>query len=281
MRFTATALLVITIAITCSAQLIGPQSQNTNKGRLYIYWGWNFGGFSNSDIHFKGEGYDFTLSDVTAMDRQSKYNTDLYINPVTMTIPQYNFRIGYFFKENYSFSLGMDHMKYVMDQNQIVKFTGKIDSSASLVFGGFNSSHVMLNKHFLMFEHTDGLNYINVDVRRHEELVNWKFITVNLMGGLGAGALLPKTNALLMENERNDEFHLAGYGFNGLAGVNLTVFRHFYIQSELKGGYINMPDIRTTPSKSDKASQSFWFSQLNVVFGATINLNGERSRPRK
>ncbi len=281
MRLLAFIMFSMITTSIASAQLLGPASQNTNKGRLYIYWGWNLGGFSKSDIHFSGKGYDFTLSDVESNDRQSKYETDLYLNPGSMTIPQYNARIGYFFKENYSVSLGVDHMKYVMDQNQIVKFSGHIDSSASAMFGGYNSNEILLSNNFLMFEHTDGLNYINADVRRHEELISWKMFTVNLMTGLGAGALLPKTNAKLMENERYDEFHLAGYGFNGLVGVNLTVFRNFYVQSELKGGYINMPDIRTTSSTSDKASQSFWFGQLNIVFGATINLNGEPARPGK
>jgi hypothetical protein len=34
-----------------------------------------------------------------------------------------------------------------------------------------------------------------------------------------------------------------------------------------------MPDIRTTLSIDDKASQSFFFSQLNIVIGGIINLN--------
>ncbi len=281
MRVLSTALVFLIFISTSTAQLLGSQSQSTNKGRLYVYWGWNLGTFSRSDIHFTGNGYDFTLANVRSNDRQSKYQTDLYLNPSSMTIPQYNFRIGYFFKEKYSVSIGMDHMKYVMAENQIVEFSGHIDSSASLVYGGYTGEYAVLNKHFLTFEHTDGLNYLNVDVRRHEELLNWKMLSVNLMAGIGAGALIPKTNVQLMGRERYDEFHLAGYGFNGLVGVNLTVFRNFYVQSELKGGYINMPSIRTTSSTSDKASQSFWFGQLNIVFGATINLNGEPVKARK
>ena len=44
-----------------------------------------------------------------------------------------------------------------------------------------------------------------------------------------------------------------------------------------------MPDIRTTMSKADKASQSFFFSQLNIVFGVKINLGknfGSQGDPR-
>ena len=37
-----------------------------------------------------------------------------------------------------------------------------------------------------------------------------------------------------------------------------------------------MADIRTTSSVSDKASQHFFFYQVNFVFGATINLKKKK-----
>jgi hypothetical protein len=40
-----------------------------------------------------------------------------------MTIPQTNFRIGYFINDHYSIALGVDHMKYVA-QNQVANITG-------------------------------------------------------------------------------------------------------------------------------------------------------------
>ena len=42
------------------------------------------------------------------------------------------------------------------------------------------------------------------------------------------------------------------------------------MQAELKGGYANLSDIRTTADKSDKAKQNIVFSQQNLVFGAII-----------
>ena len=30
----------------------------SNKGKLYILWGWNWSAYSNSDIHFTGKDYD-------------------------------------------------------------------------------------------------------------------------------------------------------------------------------------------------------------------------------
>ena len=45
----------------------------TKKGQMLIFWGWNRAAFSNSDIHFKGNGYDFVLHKVVAHDRPSEF----------------------------------------------------------------------------------------------------------------------------------------------------------------------------------------------------------------
>ena len=66
------------------------------KGSSYAYWGWNRSCYTNSDITFTGRNYDFTLENVIANDRQSKFDFETYFSPTKLTIPQYNFRFGYF-----------------------------------------------------------------------------------------------------------------------------------------------------------------------------------------
>jgi hypothetical protein len=88
------------------------------KGSFYFYWGWNRSFYSPSTIHFSGKTYDFQLYDVVAVDRQSPFDAQLYFTPNKMTIPQYNARIGYYFKHDLQISLGVDHMKYVMLHDQ-------------------------------------------------------------------------------------------------------------------------------------------------------------------
>ena len=245
-----------------------------NKGKFYVYWGWNHAQYSKSDIQFKGDNYDFTLADVVAHDRQSDFGIK-YFNPTEMTIPQYNFRLGYFFHNNWNVSFGIDHMKYVMDQNQTVNMNGSINNGSSFD-GNYNNHAMQLTDDFLMFEHTDGLNYANIELRRFDNLLrlpiskNGKGIDVNLTEGIGAGILYPKTNTTLMGQPRHDDFHLSGYGVGAMVGINFTFWDYFFIQAELKGGYIDMDDIRTTKSSSDKAQQDFFYSQQNIVFGAVI-----------
>jgi len=245
-----------------------------NKGKFYVYWGWNHAQYSKSDIRFKGDNYDFTLDNVVAHDRQSDFGIK-YFNPVEMTIPQYNFRLGYFFHNNWNVSFGIDHMKYVMDQNQMSRINGTIDNGSAFD-GNYQNQDIQLTEDFLKFEHTDGLNYANIEVRRFDNLLrlpiskNGKGIDVNLTEGIGGGILYPKTNTTLMGQPRHDEFHLSGFGVGAMVGINFTFWDYFFIQAELKGGYIDMDDIRTTQSNADKAQQDFFYSQQNIVFGAII-----------
>ena len=91
--------------------------------------------------------------------------------------------------------------------------------------------------------------------------------------GLGAGVLYPKTNAKLLSKNRQDEFHIAGYGVSARAGLNITFFKYFFIQGDIKGGFINMPNIRTTSSSSDTASQHFFYFERIISLGGIFRLN--------
>lgn len=249
-----------------------------NKGKFFAYWGWNKAFYSKSDIHFTGSNYDFTIHDVMAHNRPKGIHID-YINPTRVTIPQTNVRIGYFISDKYSVSIGYEHMKYVMDNFKVVPISGYYPNQNDNNFGEYvNGSEVNLTPEFLAFEHTDGLNYINTEISRMDDisklfhLPNTDKVQINVTEGIGGGILYPKTNAKVFDKERHDEFHLSGYGLSAKAGLNITFFKYFFVQSEIKAGYINMNDIRTTYSNTDKAEQQFWFVQPMIVFGGIFRL---------
>ena len=252
-----------------------------NKGKFFFYWGGNRAYYTESDIAFKGDNYNFTLNDVKAHDKPKGWHID-YLNPARMTIPQTNFRMGYFISDKYNISLGVDHMKYVMTQDQTVTMNGKINLPISdieweFLNDDYTNYPMVLDKDFLQFEHTDGLNYVNTEITRVDDIskilhLNTDKIQLNTLVGAGFGLLYPKTNTKLLMKERHDDFHISGYGIGVKTGLNLTLFKYFFIQSELKGGYINMPDIKTTKSNTDSASQNFLFLQTNIVFGGIFKL---------
>ena len=279
-------LLLLIFLITTSFKMIAQDIQiekytANNKGKFVISWGGNRESYSKSDITFKGDDYNFTLQDVKSHDKPKGWHID-YINPTRITIPQTNLKIGYFISNHYLVSIGVDHMKYVVTQNQFVNIEGRINLPEENTGSSFNDTYnnvpIQLTEDFLKFEHTDGLNYINAEFSRVDDvssffkIQNSDIIQINLSEGIGGGILFPKTNTTLLQKERHDEFHVAGYGVSVRAGLNIVFCKHFFIQTDLKGGFIDMNDIRTTNSTSDSASQHFFFLQRIISLGGVFRL---------
>ena len=269
--------MLLLVGISVNGQEKHKTKKVTNKGKFFVYWGWNWSSYSDSDIRFRGENYDFTLSNVKAGDRPTKFSFNDYFNPGRVTIPQTNYRIGYFFKENYTISIGVDHMKYVMTANQDVTINGVINVGNTTYDNTYTNETIKLTEDFLEFEHTDGLNYVSAEIKRFDDISSWfgldmENLQINLTEGVGVGILYPRSNTSLLGSERYDEFHLSGYGMSMGVGLNITFLKHFFLQFDAKGGYINMSDIRTTQNPIDKASQSFYFFENTLLIGGKFRV---------
>jgi len=247
-----------------------------NKGKFYIFWGGNRESYTKSDIHFKGADYDFTIYNIEAHDKPKGFHID-YFNPARMTIPQTNMRIGYFISDHYNISIGFDHMKYVMYNDRRVDYSGYYPNAGSYNENPVNGQ-LTLDEDFLLFEHTDGLNYVNTEIARVDDISslfkirNTDKFQINLTEGIGGGFLYPKTNTTLLGKERHDDFNVAGFGLAAKVGLNFTFFKYFFIQTELKGGYIEMNNIRTTNDSADSAEQNFWFLQRILTIGGIFRI---------
>lgn len=167
-------------------------------------------------------------------------------------------------------------MKYVTVQNQYVTIDGEI-ATGSIHDGTYSGAGIQQTEDFLKFEHTDGLNYIHVSINRFDDIssnfgLHSENFVINLTEGIGGGPMLPKTNATLLGKERHDDFNISGYGLHAQMGLNFVIYKYFFIQTDVRGGYINMQNIRTTGSKSDKASQDFTFLQGTILVGGRFKL---------
>jgi len=268
-------LLLLFVTVTMSVKA---QREAFKKGSVMVFWGWNRGWFSDSDIHFYGQDYNFTLNNVSAHDRPTPLsNFSHYIDPTKISIPQVNYNITYFIKDNLGITFGVDHMKYVMDQNQTVEFNGYINNPnyAAMV----NNGKIDLSDgKFLKYEHTNGLNYLNLGIQQYKQILNKKNFDIFLGYGLGTGVLVPKTDATLMGKAESDHFHLAGFGLDARTSVNMVIWNHIVAKAEFKYGYINLPSVRTTEENVniDKAVQDFTFGEL--VFGVGYTFNTKKQK---
>ena len=264
------------------------------KGTMFIYWGYNRSAYSHSDMKFSGDGYNFNITDIRATDGPTEFSS-VYYKPTTFTIPQFNYRIGYFIDDHNFISFGHDHMKYTIAK-QTTKLTGTITKGENI--GTYNNAEVMvgedcesynpgpsiidnLPKGFVSnFEHCDGLNDFSIDGGRLEQLwisKNHKLVLA-AMGSVGLGMVIPDTDAdILGQPPKHDmeegkkAYHLAGYSVSASLGLQFDFYKHFFVQARVKGGYINLPDINTT-IYGGKASQSFQFIERMVVAGYTFHI---------
>lgn len=249
------------------------------KHRVFAYWGYNRAQFTTSDIRFTGTDYDFILHGVVAKDKPEAFTLNNYFNLKNIWIPQYNYRVGWFLNDRWSFSAGLDHMKYVVVKDQYTELTGNIAKERSPAYAtSGETGEVRITPDFLTYEHTDGLNLLALDGDHYDPLWTGKNgkHAVYLTEGLFAGPVIPRTDVRLFGEGINNKFHLAGYG----AGVKLGLFAVFldrvFVSANVRAGYIELPSVLTTGKAGDRARQHFWFVQENAVLGVLIG----RSRPK-
>lgn len=267
------------------AQLLGRGTyQFTHKGDAFVYWGYNRAAFTTSDINFQGPGYGFTLYDVVARDRPST-GFRSYVDLVNLTTPQFNIRTGVFVTPRLAISLGYDHMKYVLQNDQIVQVTGAISTEASSRYAGqYNRTPTRLSKDFVRYEHTDGLNYFSIDVEYH--LPIWSLSNGNLglhaMGNVGTGIIVSRTEAYLLNRGSDTNYHISGMAGSAQVGLRVYVLKHFFLQPAFKIGYVNQTKVITDNSFNSWAQHDFGFRQIFIAFGGQWRMFGKtKAAPSK
>lgn len=266
------------MTVTAQSAAQGPEqaTYGFQKGQGYLHWGWNRAVYSKSDIHFQGPDYNFTLYKVVAHDRPT-----LPITPkrylLHLFTPQTNYKAGYFIADNLAVSFGVDHMKYVMDRDQTVDMKGVITRNDQYM--GNHNGPQKLTPDFLTFEHTNGLNYINLELEQYFSLYHARSGKLDLrsMLGGGGGILFPKTDVKLLDYKEDDRFHVSGFGFSAKAGIAAVIFHHLFWKLEGKGGYIDMPSIvlneKGIPAH---ARQHFFFGEADTNLGFIVNIKNTK-----
>jgi hypothetical protein len=98
------------------------------------------------------------------------------------------------FNDHYSIALGVDHMEICYGPKSSSKYNREYKYWNSIRWS-LQSYTNRNNQNFLMYEHTDGLNYINTEFSRHDDISslfkiqNTDKIQINLTEGVGVGLL--------------------------------------------------------------------------------------------
>ncbi|RYZ48219.1 MAG: hypothetical protein EOP49_19180, partial [Sphingobacteriales bacterium] len=147
------------------------------NGSLYFSWGYNTEWYTKSNVHVSQPSLsnEYQLHGVKAHDRRG-WDDDFF--HTQLTVPQYNYRLGYFFneKQDFAFEINFDHTKYIISDGQQAHLKGKLggkEVDQMINYSGENGFYYFLNNgaNFLLFNlvkrfdlyHTDN-KYLKVDL---------------------------------------------------------------------------------------------------------------------
>ena len=241
--------------------------QLVRKGRFFVYWGWNRMAYTASSMHFSGKDYDFTLDHVRGWDHQTRYDPKLYFKPKNFTEQQFNFRLGYFFREKWTVSIGRDHMKYVIDDNLLVRINGHIGKDYGPLEREYEDDIITIGN-YMHFGYPAGLDYWNVGLRRFDQVLNLNKVRVCLTEGVGIGGLRSDIQSKLLNFKPYSDRIWTGYGANVVMGLRVSFFDKFFVQTEAKGGYFSQIQSFVN-DRHDKVEHSFFFAQANFLVGSS------------
>lgn len=243
------------------------------EGTMFVSWGYNRSFYTKSDINFFGTGYDFTLNGAKAVDRPST-DVKTYFSITNITVPQFNLRVGYNYKKNWAISIGYDHMKYVLVDNQPYTLTGYIKSGVDNVThwsGNYTNEPVVTHEETFHYENTNGLNYIRAEITRIDPWIRSEAGNFGLSSlfGISTGGILSFNDFTFAGRKDTQTISMSGFGLSAHAGVRLEFFKHFFIQMNGAAGFINQVNVDTRPNDYNSgAKQKFGYAASEIVGGA-------------
>lgn len=240
------------------------------KNAMYFYWGYNRSIYTKSTINFVGPDYDFNLIKAAAKDRPEN-DFRKYFNPSEFTVPQFNVRIGWFYKFRWDWSIGYDHMKYVVRDWQNLYINGYISGTTGTLNGTYTNQDgkILIDPRDLHYENTNGLNYISVQLCNTAPLYktnNRKFVIHRRVGG-GLGPVVTQTDFNWDGDIYNSSLKFGGYGVSVHGGIRFDFFNRFFLLNSFSAGFIHLPKNATIERQDHYAKHKFMYGSWEIVGG--------------
>lgn len=270
------ALLLFTVFTTSFAQYPGRSklTKTTAKGSMYLYWGYNRTAYTKSDLRIVSDHYDLTFKGAKASDNPYPFSARNYLRLDNITVPQFNLRVGYYFKNNWALSVGYDHLKYVFNNGNHVQLYGYVEEgydTVSNLSGNYSGETYVTDRRTFHYENSNGLNYLRLQVMRSAELFSFganKQFSLVWNIGAATGAMLTFNDLRFAGEEDVATVSISGFGLSAHTSFRFEFFRHFFMQTSFSGGYINLTHVRTRPNDPFAyAKQDFGYVEFNTVGG--------------
>lgn len=243
------------------------------KGEFYFSWGYNKDYYTNSNIYVSQPALNnnFNFKNTVLIDHpgwdEGLFNTAL-------SIPQYNYRFGYFFDKNkdWAFEINFDHTKALIKDNQTIHMVGTYHGAAidsSFIFSktgeGTSRNYYYLNNgaNFLLF---------NVVKRNRFKSLSTKNITIDGLTKFGVGPLIPHVENSLFGKNNNSKFQFGGWNTGAEYVIRSTFYKKLYLEFSGKLDYAMYYNLNVYQGN---ARQNFGTLEFILSFGYNIPMGAK------
>lgn len=253
-------LILIIIAFVFNAAIA---QKKERKGEFYFSWGYNKEWYTNSNVRVMQPelGNDYKMLAVKAHDNPG---WDEGLLSLPLTIPQYNYRIGYFFnkKKDLAFEINFDHTKYII-ADQDVRIKGKLNNrnvDTTVRFNEANGFEYFLNNgaNFLLFNLVKRWNYATSANK------NFK---LDALGKVGVGPVIPHVQNTFFGKNNDPGFQLGGWNVGVEYALRTTFYKTIYLELASKLDYASYSGLDVYKGK---ARQMFGTFEIILNLGITF-----------
>ena len=239
------------------------------KGEFYISWGYNKEWYTSSNLHISQPslGNDYKFANVLANDHPG---WDHGITNKAISIPQYNYRVGYFFKDNWGFEINFDHTKYIVTTNQLLHVKGTKDGKQVDEFYENNKPYGNAQQPLTYFLN-NGANFLLFNLVHRKHLTsfntNWFDASVLLKGGVGI--VIPHVENTIFGESNDPHFQVGGMDVGVEAALRMTFAKYVFLEYCNKLVYANYWGLRI---KDGTARQAFGCYEMILNLGVSVPL---------
>jgi hypothetical protein len=217
-------------------------AQNTNyvgqKGQLYFSWGYNKEWYTKSNIHIRQEGLgnNYTFRNVIGKDKPGWDDKSIFKQAIS--IPQYNYRLGYWFKDDWAFEINFDHTKFQVEQEQLLQAKGKMN------FLPIDTQFI--NRGNLKWQLNNGANFFLFNIVRRYQVprMQYKNFNISLLMKGGIGFVIPHVENTILGNSNDKGFQFGGWDIGLEAALRFTFFKYAYLEYCNKAVYARYSNLK-------------------------------------
>ena len=248
---------------TADSTSITPKEKH-RTGSIYGSWGYNEESYTHSNIHIlqNGLGNNYEFVQVGGHDHQGWNNGVLN---KALTIPQYNYRIGYYFNKNQDLGIegNFDHTKYIIVDGTTLHMKGTFNHrsvDSTVVFSQANGDYYYLNNgaNFLLFNIVKRLGLYHT----HDN-----YFRLDLVGKAGIGPVIPHVQNSLFGNANDPHFQFGGWNTGAELVLRATFLRYAYLEFSQKIDYARYSNLKLYDGT---AKQNFGTYETILSFGVII-----------